>query len=213
MKLLSNTKGSLTVEAALVFPVVLLVIFSMIFMCVLLYQSAYLQTTADQIAQISALNWNNTKRIEALNNKNIPISTTTYLEGDLYWHLYDRDKTTKIKSIRDYAIAKLKYGNMINGMLSTQDKVDIKVKNYVVYREINITLKDSYKLPFSGFFKSFGLKEAYTIEKKSKAVINENTEFIRNVDFMADTADQLGVLDDIKASMEKVKDNVYKFLE
>ncbi|WDV46941.1 pilus assembly protein [Clostridiaceae bacterium M8S5] len=213
MESLLSAKGSLTVEAAIVFPVVLFVIFIMLFMCFMLYQNAYLQSIADDIAHISASNWNNVAKLQEHINNDLKCSLSLYSNSKLYWNIYDTNGNDKLCLIKQYANNCMRIGNVIDGKLPEQYRVEINLKNYVVYREINVVIRDSYKLPFRGFCKLFKINEVYMIRKKAKAIINDNAEFLRNVDFMLDVSDQLGILESYKETMQKIRANMDKFFD
>ncbi|MFD2612171.1 TadE/TadG family type IV pilus assembly protein [Paenibacillus gansuensis] len=63
MKLLRSAQGSFTVEASLVFPVILLLTVILIFLSLLVYQKSAVTLLADRMAQRSASQWDNSNRL------------------------------------------------------------------------------------------------------------------------------------------------------
>lgn len=217
-----NNTGSMTVEASLIFPMIILVIVVVIYICILLYQYAYLQTVANHVAERGASCWDNISKMEIdCDNYRLKTGELKYseelLKADLYWS----NKAEKIKNLKMYTIHKLRKRNILRSEISklnidevtnTKDKVDIWIKDYIVYKELNVIINDSYKIPLGDSLKIFGLDNKYNINVHSKAVINEPLEFIRNTDFIIDTLNEYEVTSEIinkfKETMEKIKDNI-----
>ncbi|MDO7907297.1 TadE/TadG family type IV pilus assembly protein [Paenibacillus sp. JX-17] len=75
--------GSFSLEASLVFPIVLLTLFLLMFFCVYLYQQAILMQTAAMSSEQAAYSWDNSHKEP---------QTGFFKEGQydsLYWRLYD----------------------------------------------------------------------------------------------------------------------------
>lgn len=226
-KRLINNTGSMTVEASLMFPIIILAIVVVIYICILLYQYAYLQSVANHVAERGASCWNNIAKMEIdTDNYRLKTGELKYseelLEADLYW----TNKSEKIKKLKIYTIHKLKKRNILKSEVSklniddvtnTKGKVDIWIKDYIVYKELNVIINDSYKIPLGSSFKIFGVNNKYNINVHSKAVINEPLEFIRNTDFIIDTLNEYEgtseIINKFKETMEEIKDNINKLLD
>ncbi len=157
-------KGSITVESCIILPLVFLVVISLIYMSLLLYERVVLQC--------------------ALNNgikQGKTIMENTGAGHNLYWRLYDKDRDAKIEAIRQATFDYLYNNSILRG---TSDKsVDIGISNYLLYKKINICIESSYYLPAGGLLGKLGLKEYFKMQAEGTALIKEPVEFIRNTDF------------------------------
>ncbi|SHK07521.1 TadE family protein [Paramaledivibacter caminithermalis] len=225
-RVISN-KGSLTVEASLIFPIIFLAILVVIHICILLYQYAHLQSTANHVAERGAACWNNVSRME-IDTYEFRLKTGKLKESKelLKEGLYMSYKKEKIKKMKIYLLNKLKQNNILEGEISkidtndiinSKDKIDIWIKDYIVYKELNIKIKDSYKIPLGDSLKIFGINDKYNINVYSKAVINEPVDFIRNIDFIGDTLNEheftSKYINKFKETMGKIKNNIERFFQ
>lgn len=224
-KSLTNKTGSMTVEASLIFPIIVLAIVAVIYICILLYQQAYLQSIANHVAERGAACWSNISKME-IDTNGYRLKTgklkdsKELLKADLYWS----DKEEKIKRLKRYTIDKVTKNNIldseiteinINDIVNSKDKVDIWIKDYIVYKELNVVIKDSYKIPLGDILRCFGFDNRYDINVNSRAVINDPMEFIRNTDFIIHTLDEYEatseILNKYKSTLDKIKENINRF--
>lgn len=81
LRWLRQSEGSFTLEAALVFPIVLLLIFMFLLFSMYIYQKAVLYYTASETAERAAFSWDNSYR----NARNGMLATGQY--DGLYWRV------------------------------------------------------------------------------------------------------------------------------
>lgn len=226
-----KNSGSMTVEASLIVPLIILAIVAVLYICILLYQQAYLQAVANQVSERGAACWSNISRMR-INDGNFLIesgelkSSGDLLNPDLYWRITRSSEKDKIADLKKYTLQKLRKNNILESEISklsieeidsSRDKVDIWIKDYIVYKELNVVIKDSYKIPLGDTLKVFGINNRYDIQVHSKAIINDPLEFIRNTDFIADTLKEYEktekILERFKTNMNKIKENIKGFFE
>lgn len=226
----ANNSGSMTVEASLVFPVIFLAIVTIIYICILLYQQAYLKSLANHAAERGAACWSNISKME-ISSDNYRIETgrledsEELLNTSLYWRITKAYEEEKIKNLKTYIIHKLKKNNILESQISKEstdrdginDRIDIWLKDYIVYKELNVKIKDSYRIPLGNILRVFGLDGKYNIEIHSRAVIDDPIEFIRSTDFIVDTLKEYEgtgeLMDKFKEAVDRVKENIEKFFE
>ncbi|WP_432408060.1 TadE/TadG family type IV pilus assembly protein [Wukongibacter sp. M2B1] len=224
-------EGSLTVEASLIFPIITLAIVTVIYICMLLYQHAHLNYIANNVAERGAACWSNISKMKTSSNTyrlgtGELQSSKELLGSDLYWRIFRTKEKDKIKILKTYALDKLKSNNILEGEVSeinandmenSKDNIDIWLKDYVVYKELNVVINNSYKIPLGDNLRIFGLEDTYNISVHSKAVINDPMEFIRNADFIGDTLKEFEktkkILESFKETMDKINKNIEKFLQ
>jgi len=192
-------RGSITVEASLVVPVVIVCILALAYFSILIYQRAFLQELADDTARRAAAFWRNhagsvsTGRLE---------KSSISAEG-LYWRFFEEYKKEKIKRIADYINQQedsshpLKQGrldsySLLKSVSGGKDmRVMLELKDYAVYKKLRVTVEDSYAVPIGGLLKNFGMSGGYGIKVESEAVVGDPDEFIRNADFILDTESEI----------------------
>ena len=181
-----HNRGSIVVEASLIFPIIFLAIVAVLYMCMFLYEKAYLQTLVNMTVQRGAATWNNPKKNTVLGS----VAIGDLKSSGLYWRLYDFDKSERIENIKDYITKRFGAYSVLN--LFNKQKIDagksieVNIQDSIVYKKLVVTVNLEYKIPAGKFLKIFGLKEKMPISVKAEAVINEPTEFIRNTDFVLD---------------------------
>lgn len=211
-KIRSGERGSLTVEASIVIPVVILSIFAFINLSLLLFRQSHLQAAADIAARQGALSWRNIKRDIETGR----ISVDNLNEPGLYWRLYDSRSKDKEERLLDYLDAKAKRGEIL---AAANTDMSVNIRDYVIYKKLEVKLEHSYKIPGANFLRMFGFNEYYKITARSEAVVNDPVELIRNMDFIIDVEKELeekhpgiknlaektrGVLKEISGTLKKL---------
>lgn len=79
-----DDKGSFTIEASLIFPMLLIITLSLIFFSLVIYYKSVLQYDANRIADQVAFSWNNSSKDLQTGEFN---TYTTDLNDGLYWRL------------------------------------------------------------------------------------------------------------------------------
>jgi len=204
--------GSITVEAAIVVPVVILSIAALIYIAILMYQQAYIQSLASRSAEMGAASWNNTlKDFETgkIDKENLD-------KAGLYWRMLDTGKQSKMSKVLDYINSKIEDSIVYPG----SRKVDVKLNDYIVYKKLIVTIECTCKIPFGEFLKLFGIKKDYTIRAQSEVAISDPAEFIRNTDFILDTGREIelkypqikNIGDKSREVIENVKEKIQEFI-
>lgn len=179
----SSQKGSSTVEAAIIFPVILLSIAAVMYICILLYQKAYIQSVVDMTVERGCATWNNPEKDTAIGS----IDKMHLKSGGLYWRLFDPKKPEKARTLKRYIQDKISAFNL----LGSSNKVDISIEDHVLYKKLIVRVDSEYRIPAGKALGIFGLNEYYKTSAESEGVVNEPVEFIRNTDFILDVEKEL----------------------
>ncbi|WP_010243525.1 TadE/TadG family type IV pilus assembly protein [Acetivibrio cellulolyticus] len=208
---LRTNKGSMTVEASLIFPLIFLIIIGLIYITIFLYEQAYVKSLADRAAERGAAIWKNPKSDMYIGL----VKLEDFEENDPYWRLDDDNKGPKEDKIETYIENSLKkysilYNRDAKGYMNGADiTVRAEVKNYVVYKKLSVIVKKKFDLPIGNALSIFGIDNTVEISAKSEALINEPAEFIRSTDFAIDVGKRV---DDATGNrFEKIKDKVISF--
>jgi len=172
-------RGSVTVEAAIIVPVVILAITAVIYMGQLLCQKASIQSAAEMSAEAGAAAWVSGVGEIGTNR----IAPDEFEKIKLYRRIFDSDKKTRLKSIEAYAI----YLSNQNELIKPKDtEAEAVIKNYVLSKRIEVTVRKHYSIPLGNFLKIFGGSGELTITSMASASIDDPAEFIKNTDYILD---------------------------
>lgn len=210
-----SDRGSFTVEAALVFSAVFLCILVLIYMCLLMYQQVYIQALADRAVQRGAAVWNNPEKdIEMGRVRKSDLSA-----GGLYWRFIDAKEEEKLDRLEKYIEDRLSTYGILNNV--NQNPIHVKMKNYVLYKKLEVNIENKYKIPIGNLLKVFGLEEYFVVNVNAQAVISEPVEFIRNTDFILDIEKELEeknpklkeLGDNARGIIVKIRQNISKLFK
>jgi hypothetical protein len=177
-------KGSLTVEAAIVVPIAIITVIVLVYMAVLWVHHSNLTSLSHRAAEFCAAAWNSigkdidTGRVEK----------SSLGKDNLYRRLWDPEKQNRINKAKEYIMQNAGNYRIIKPV---DVKADVRVKDYIIYKTIEVSIENAYKIPASGFFKIFGINEHYVIHARSESIIKDTEEFIRNTDFIIDIEREL----------------------
>lgn len=195
--LYSNEKGSFTLEAAYVFPLVMICTLALLFLGMYVYQKIYLQHIAELAAERSAHVWDNSR-------KQVQSGHVHPAEHDgLYWRLTQdsiSDLFGMLVSNPPTTIA-LPVNEMNTGSYNQPEKKlaraavflppglsgHMSYTNHGYERKITIALKQPWRVP--SFFGSSVGSETLSVQASSRVV--EPVELIRLVDL---TRSYIGVI-------------------
>lgn len=184
IELLRKKRGSMTVEAAILMPVVIFSIMAAMYMAMLLYHRACLQSLADGAARRAAVLW----RYPGWEiDGGIPGLVDLYRQG-LYWRITDTEKTDKITKLKEYAQKEAScYGILKGSGLCTE----VLVENHIIYKKLVVIVEESFKIPVAGLFRTFGMGDFVLLRVRAEAILEEPVELIRNTDFVLDLGREL----------------------
>ena len=194
--LVKEGNGSFTVELALIFPVIIAGIVATLYILILLYQFAYLQTLANKVAYFAAAEYDKLS-LQILEER----GTSAKGVSSLYWQLGIFDDTKgKEAIIESYVMEKLYRPQLLKPQ--TQ-KVESSVYNYILYKKLRVRIINDYQLPVLYVNNLLRIKNSFSIVAEGEAVIKDNAEFLRNTDYIIELMDSFEVTSKIKDSYKK----------
>jgi hypothetical protein len=188
-RFIRSDSGSFTLETSLVYPTVLLIVFSIVFFSLFLYQKVSLYHTAAAAAERSAYSWDNSGKDWETGN------VAPQRNDGLYWRtgsdgisgMFAFGASGGVRRIElpagsaDEAGAGLPERKLYKAAeeLPQQVKGTITYRHGIVDREVTARLGQSGVLPFlaSKWTRSW-------METEISSVVTEPVELIRNVDFV-----------------------------
>lgn len=170
MKLMTiemSKRGSSTVEASILFSVVFLMITALVYAFIIIYQVALLQSTANQTASIGAYVYVN------------PSCSSS--QRNLYWRIYDIDREEKEIFLSDIADQELK-----KSIFYSRGNVQIHVSYRLLMQQITVRVEEEFPLPVGSLLELFGIRSTYTLKAEAISPLDDNAEFVRNMDTVTD---------------------------
>lgn len=184
LRKLRAERGSITVEACIVVPILLLTITALIYIGLILYQRSMLQSLAEMTVSRGAASWN---------WENADIATGKVYKDDLdkgrlYRRLWDAKASDRLDGISTYGRTA---GSRQTLIQPVERKIETRIIDYILYKKLEVTVEDRYVKPGGRLLRVFGLDEHYVIRVKASARMEDSTELIRNTDFFIDMEREL----------------------
>lgn len=196
-----HNKGAVTVEYAVIFPVVVICILILIYIGMLFYQQCMMQSAVNRyvrsLAHLWGYNPDNVDYEAGISKKE------TYLDEELYWHLFaDTQKRAKkaTESVRNELMAK--------SIIRPKAGFDVQVtySNVIISKKIGINARAVYPLPFRKIFELLGSSGYVTIEAYGETSISDPPEFIRNTDYLLQIYEESGAKKLVLEKLEPLAD-------
>lgn len=171
-----NERGSFTVEAALVFSVVIVCLALLCVAFMLLYHQVLLNKAASSIAQKAALMWVNSDQEELYYR----IVDDSLLQNKTYRVVLGKESSTNEKTgslvdkklVEITEVARVELDRFIINPPETT--IVINYSNNIFLRELSVELTQKVKTPFSTIM----------LTAQERAEIVEPVEYIRNIDLI-----------------------------
>jgi|GEM_PF-2274365 len=199
---LFNMRAGFTLEASLIFSLVFLLSTALVYIFILMYQHAALQSATCLAANKGAQYY----------VKQFDFSNKWPDEAGLYWRIFDGEGDIKRKHIAEHAL------NMSNPSIMKAE-ADAAVSTSYIYlmRQLKVEHERKYLLPVGDLLDIFGMPSKLGLLSVVTCPLEDNAEFIRNMDMIADIKNCL-VNNDNKwigsgKKMNEAIDNLVKNIE
>ena len=208
-----HNKGSITVEASIIIPIVILSISAAIYMGLLLYQRALVQSAAEMAAEAGAAAW--ASGISEIGTGKL--TGDSFGEIKLYRRLFDGDRETRLECIENYAMTMASRNELLRPVASEAEAV---LRDYAVYRRLEVRIVKQYSLPLGKFLRIFGGSDTVGICVKATSSIDEPVEIVRTTDFILDLEKKLennypsikNLGEKTRSAMNEIKGKLEKFI-
>ena len=220
-----ETGAAQIIEAAIIYPVVFMILFYLIYMGLYILQCVTVESYAQKIALMAAREVAHPGYIDEIDKDAIDASVDysgNYISlsndpkkiGVSSAYRYFAPKNLISKEKQDYLKNQLENLIKTSSIIGNSDgdiKVTINFKNYVVVQQVEVTA--TQKLASFPVLKFFGMNDGLTVSSTAVASVNDSDEFIRNVDFINDIIETIGKklgidINNIKDKIQNVKDKM-----
>jgi len=225
--ILRSDCGYAVVEATILFPIMIMLFFTMVLLATYLPQRTILQEAAQAAAVAIATENSDTyvafdedgQRVEKeypqrVFEKNGQFNKE-YFNRSVYGAAIDGMWLTKEEAEAKAASIVEHYAG--KGVFAVPGKIDVQCSttNYVIYQEVCVTVTQTIPVPVN--FSFIGIPSELTLVQEAKAVVQNGDEFIRNVDIVKDlgiwAADEFGVSEKLSESklLDKLGEALHYF--
>lgn len=170
-ELFINKKGSFTVEAASVFSVIFLLVTALVYIFIVMYQYAFLQSTANKASNFGEYYYSEKYGAEC-NSK---------LTSDLYWRMLDTKALHKKTQLNKYISNSLE-----KSIVDLDIYSDNSTSHKFLLKQLYIKIETQYPLPIGNMFEILGLPSTLKMRADANSNIYDNAEFVRNLDIITD---------------------------
>lgn len=184
----NNEKGSFTIEATLVFPLLLLITIFLLFFAMFAYESASLHQKTALIVDRTAYNWNhttadhNTGAYSINENESLYWRTTNDSILDVFQFMND-NKSTTIQMPVEQLIPKAGVERKLQQagtVFSKEVKGELSYTNHLISRAVKIQAYQKTVIPAT--FRKWG-RQGYAAAR-STSQVSDPVEFIRNTELV-----------------------------
>lgn len=205
-KILKNNSGVVIVEASIVFPIMLFVILMLLYMGNVYYQQANLNSIVD-IAAIKGAAYcadpmlDNIEETGSVPKSSNDIQPYRYLFG-----------VSDVESKMQRYVEE-QYGSAGNGFFGSMAPSSVtcnaKFNNSVIMYSFTVEATYDIKVPLR--FMGTEAPTIVSLSSKATAPVNDNGEFINNLDMAIDYYESSGLKDKVSTVTDKIKDFFNKF--
>lgn len=170
-KLKISSKGSFTVEASIVFSVIFLLLAAMVYAFIIIYQYAGLQSTANSAANMGSVYYVNKYQQEQ------------YLQSgyNLYWRFIDTEAESKKNNLKNYL-----YKNLNSTIFKSSRTIKIDTSYDLILKQLDVIIIEEFPLPVGNLLEVFGISPTIDLSAEATAPLDDNAEFVRNLDTVID---------------------------
>lgn len=205
-KILKDNSGVVIIEATIVFPVMLFAILMLLYMGNVYYQQAKLNAIVD-VASVKGAAYCADPMLDDIESKgSVP---TKYNDIQPYRYLFSvSDVESKIQKY-----VKEQYSSAGDGFFGSMAPVSIsssaKFNNSVIMYSFTVEATYDIKVPFR--FMGTEAPTILSLSAKATAPVNDNGEFINNIDMALDYYESSGLSKKVSSAMDKIKGAFDKF--
>lgn len=194
MKKHGRCQGSMTVEMAILFPVIFFTILGMLYLCIIKYQNIAAGTAAMRAAARGAACWDKLggdgawdfQTLEGEESGGGLLVAANYSEHDPYRYILDTKSEKRLANIQAYARWLVEGNPSVMGEdAGSKEPVVTKTGN-ILQKYVTVSITKRYTNPFEDVMAQVGLSAPDEAVITASAPLNTPAEFIRNASFIYD---------------------------
>lgn len=188
-----KAKGSITIEASFILPILLLAVLTVIFLGVYMHDMSCMQSVANHAA---------------LHASSIIQKDTHYelrLEQGLYFNHFNEQKFND--KMNAFIIEQLE--PMLINQIHNRLDIDCIIENKIVYKKVHITITYPFKTPFDRINNIFFPKSKNKVmQAQAHAQLYDPTEVINTYEAIDDISSDIVFIQPIKKAYQEIIDKI-----
>ncbi len=191
------------VEAALIVPIVIIAVMVVLYIMLIIFQTSLMQITVNNIAERAAATY--------YNDSASLISGRTSKEHIASLGLYRRwvpNSTLQQTEFETAALSSLRQKSILKGINS----LNIKRSGNIISQRITVFLNCTYENPLGSLTTLWGLSNKINLRVKAEAAIDDPAEFIRNSDFILETASKVPIISDFEVKWQDIINRIIDYV-
>lgn len=222
-------RGSYTIEASMIFSLIVMTVILLLFTFSYMQQKSALESIASYAAQQGAELWLDSRRsmengwIDVTKAADSPgyrvfdnlllsrktfegsIEATKAINGKQRFVL-SMDADSSLPGKKAFLIGEAICGKMRSAVIKpASTKVRITYSNGILRGKLTVEIIQEIKVPLGGLKQFLDGKETLTLSARSSAAVTEPDEYIRNIDFAVELAKKLEGELDLKGIIDRIK--------
>lgn len=200
-----RVNGAVTVEYAIIFPLVIFVVMLLIYFGLVYYEQALLQSVVTGNTQNWAFLWGYDP--EKVSMGEGILNRAGYGSKGLYNQVFSganrRQEIIRKAILEDYQRKSLLRP-------SREVQVEVSCENFLILQKVRVKATACYPIPMKGFFQAAGLKGDFTVQAFSETTVHDPKEFIMNVDYLLQIYEESGAKDWVQKKCKPLTDALKK---
>jgi len=185
-----KNRGSATIEATIILPAILLVLFSLIFFSMYIYQRLIVLDSAIYTAKERAATWDNSKKELETGS----LGGAIYTDG-LYWRIFDDNAGSALVYQKDESAGNFIEGRLGQGLYKSRNprRATVSYDNKIIKRTVSVVVNQDIFFPHRWLTALSGTATA----AGARSDVSEPVELIRNFDlgneYLSQVLNSLGI--------------------
>lgn len=197
-----NEKGAVViVEATFVFPIMVFVLFFLLFYCNAMYVRSNVDACVSSAAISAAAEISDPLLSSVVKNGKVPAGKKGGSEP--YRYIFNSYGNSVAKKYSN-GLKAIKFGGVFSRMVPNNIKVTYKYNNLFLYQSIRFEVTYQVKFPIRMIFVSSPTIMKFT--SADEAPINDSSEFVLNTNMVLDYYESTGLKDKVDGFVLKIKD-------
>ena len=195
--MISNSKGSILIESAIVYPIFFMIIIALMVFGIGMYQQVCAQYAVDTAVRHATYYDNNELgkiNVQEGANKDLDLYRRFSFDGKLVdaVSLQNDEKITSDRTIDHLAEYTRNIFNSNSIYKADNVEVEVEKKNYLIYKTYNVKISANYKVGISFVDAMLGsVSKGYKVTADAEEGVHDTAEFIRNIDFFKELVDKV----------------------
>ncbi len=208
-KKLLNSRGSYTLEYAILIPIIFACVFICILISLVFYQKTLIQNIAEEMAQSISRQWGY-KPLPTEELTSGVYKRDTYESREVYWHLKLWNNRKKEEHAESQILMALDNLGILK-LYSSDQNVDVIFKPGIP-SEVVVKIQVAYSIPGLGLIKLIDNADYLIIEGEARSAVYDSKDMINTSDYVYQIIRETKFYQEIMAKIEALKTNLNKII-